>query len=229
MMTYLLINIFIILVPLLLSFESKVQFYKKLAAYGFSIAIVSTLFIFWDIFATFRGDWAFNPQYTMGLDFLGLPIEEILFFITVPYSVIFIYESLNAYIENYYFAINRNTFLIFSMIFFLASFLVISQNYTFILFLFISLSFFLMYLFNNAIAYTQNFWLTVIISYIPFLIVNYLLTSIPIVTYNDLENFGFRLVTIPIEDLGYSFAMISMWLIFYDIGKTKLLKLKNEE
>lgn len=224
MMTYLLLNIFIILVPFLLSFESKVKFYKKLSAYGFSIAIVSTLFIFWDIFATYRGDWAFNPQYTIGLGILGLPIEEILFFITVPYSIIFIYESLNAYYDNYYFSVRKNSFLVISSIFFVLSFLVLGLNYTFILFLFISLSFFLMYAIKNSNAYTQNFWLTVIISYIPFLIINYLLTSIPIVSYNDAENFGVRILTIPIEDLGYSFAMITMWLIFYDIGKKKFVK-----
>jgi len=76
-----------------------------------------------------------------------------------------------------------------------------------------------MYFIKKSIAQTQNFWLTIVISYIPFLIVNYLLTSIPIVTYNDFENFGIRIITIPIEDLGYSFAMISMWLLFYDLGK----------
>lgn len=224
MMTYLLINFFIIIVPFLLSFENKVQFYKNYKAYAFSIAIVSTLFIFWDIFATYRGDWAFNPKYIVGLELSGLPLEEIFFFITVPYSIIFIYESLNVYFENYIFSTRRSTFLIFSAIFFILSFFVFNQNYTFILFLFISLSFYLMYFFYKSAAYTQNFWLTVIISYIPFLIVNYLLTSIPVVTYNDSENFGIRLLTLPIEDLGYSFAMITMWLIFYDIGKKKFLR-----
>lgn len=224
MMSYLLLNIFIILIPFVLSFEQKLKFYKNWAAYGFSIAIVSTLFIFWDVFATHRGDWAFNPIYTIGLDLFGLPIEEILFFITVPYSIIFIYETLNAYIEDYYYSTRRTIFIILSILFFILSFIVIGRNYTYVLFLFISLSFFLMYSIKDTIAQTQNFWLTIVISYIPFLIVNYLLTSIPIVTYNDLENFGIRLITIPIEDFGYSFAMNSMWLLFYDIGKKLLLK-----
>ncbi len=224
MTTYLLINILILLVPFILSFEKKVQFYKKIKAYFFSIFIVSTLFIFWDIFATYRGDWAFNSKYTIGLTFFGLPIEEILFFLSVPYSVIFIFETLNAYIEDYIFSIRKLTFLIISLIFFVFSFLVLGQNYTFILLLFISLSFFLMYLIKNNASYSQNYWLTIIISFIPFLIVNYFLTSIPIVTYNDAENFGIRLITIPIEDLGYSFSMISMWLLFYDLGKKKFLK-----
>jgi len=219
MSAYLLLNILIVLVPLVLSFERRLRFYQNWTAYGFSVAIVSTLFIFWDAFATNRGDWAFNSIYTIGWEIFGLPIEEIMFFITVPYSVIFIYETLNAYIEDYFYSTRRIVFLVFSIIFFILSFFVIGQNYTHILFLFISFSFFLMYFIKKSIAQTQNFWLTIVISYIPFLIVNYLLTSIPIVTYNDFENFGIRIITIPIEDLGYSFAMISMWLLFYDLGK----------
>lgn len=223
MITYLLINAFIILVPILLSFESKVKFYKRLKAYFFSIAIVSTLFIFWDIFATSRGDWAFNTKYTIGIELLHLPIEEILFFVTVPYSIIFIYESLNSYFENYIYSLNKSTFLIFAIIFFILSFLVLGLNYTYILCLFISLSFFIIYFLDISATYSQNFWNTIIISYIPFLLINYLLTSIPVVTYNDSENFGIRLITIPIEDIGYSFAMITMWLTFYEFGKKKFL------
>lgn len=227
MMTYLIINLLIIIVPLILSFEGKIKFYKKIPAYLFSISIVSTLFIFWDIFATHRGDWAFSPSHTLGVEIFGLPLEEILFFVTVPYSIIFIYETVELYIENTPFIHQRSIFLVASLLFFVLSFFVMGQNYTFILFLFISLSFYLMYASKSRAVYEQNYWLTIVISYIPFLIVNYFLTSIPVVTYNDTENFGIRLITIPIEDLGYSFAMISMWLLFYDLGKQKFLKDEN--
>ena len=38
---------------------------------------------------------------------------------------------------------------------------------------------------------------------IPFLIVDGLLTSLPILQYNDAENLGIRLFSIPIEDIVY--------------------------
>jgi len=52
-------------------------------------------------------------------------------------------------------------------------------------------------------------------SFIPFLIVNYALTSLPVVLYNPASVWGFRILTIPIEDFFYSFSMISFYIIVY--------------
>ena len=112
MSEYLLINILVILVPLLLSFEKNITFYNKITYYLFSIAIVSTAFIIWDVAATKRGDWSFNPDYLNGIYFFGLPIEEILFFITVPFSTIFIYETVSFYIKDKRLKLNKHYFLI---------------------------------------------------------------------------------------------------------------------
>ena len=56
---------------------------------------------------------------------------------------------------------------------------------------------------------------------IPFLIVNYLLTSIPAVTYNETAFSVIRFITIPYEDFLYSFSMISLWILFYELAKEK--------
>jgi len=84
MSEYLLINIFIIIVPLLLIFEQKLKFYKKVPAVLISILVVSTVYIIWDSIAAKAGDWAFNPKYLIGVYFFDLPLEEILFFIIFP-------------------------------------------------------------------------------------------------------------------------------------------------
>ena len=55
---------------------------------------------------------------------------------------------------------------------------------------------------------------------IPFFIVNGILTGTGIegniVWYNDAENLGIRLGTIPVEDSAYAFSMIllNLWLFF---------------
>jgi lycopene cyclase domain-containing protein len=51
---------------------------------------------------------------------------------------------------------------------------------------------------------------------IPFFIVNGLLTSIPIVLYNDLENVGFRWGTIPFEDSFYALALLMLNVAFLE-------------
>ena len=220
MSEYLIINILIIIVPLSLSFEKNLKFYKKVKSVLKSILIVSSAFIIWDVIATERGDWAFNPDYLIGVKFFGLPIEEILFFITVPYACIFIFETVKFYIKEKTLKLNENILLFISFIIVFISVLNYERDYTFTVSLFTAASILLLKSLGKDLFVSKNFWLTLIISYIPFFIVNYFLTSIPIVTYNSLSFSDVRFITIPVEDFFYSFSMISMWILFYHLFET---------
>jgi lycopene cyclase domain-containing protein len=48
-----------------------------------------------------------------------------------------------------------------------------------------------------------------------FLLVNSALTALPVVEYDPKAIFGLRVVTIPIEDFFYNYAMLSLYLLFY--------------
>ena len=71
----------------------------------------------------------------------------------------------------------------------------------------------------------QRFFLSFLIILIPFFIVNGILTGwitdSPIVWYNDLENLGIRLTTIPVEDIGYAFSMLFGNLMIFEFLKPK--------
>ncbi len=97
---YLLLDILIILFPFLLSFKWKFTYYRYYKALFPAIAIVGLGYIIWDSIVTARGDWWFNYDYLSGISIIGLPIEEILFFVVVPYSCIFIYENLEHFIPD---------------------------------------------------------------------------------------------------------------------------------
>jgi lycopene cyclase domain-containing protein len=60
---------------------------------------------------------------------------------------------------------------------------------------------------------------------VPFTIVNGVLTGFgisgEIVWYNDSQNLGIRLSTIPIEDFAYAFSMILSVLYLFEIFKKK--------
>ncbi|MFN3873688.1 MAG: lycopene cyclase domain-containing protein [Ignavibacterium sp.] len=217
MSTYLIINILIIIVPLILSFDKNISYYRKLPRLIFSILIVSSAFIIWDIFATKRGDWAFNPGHLVGIYIFGLPLEEVLFFITVPYSCVFIYETVKFYTKEKMLNISKNVFLVTGVILILLGIIFNYQHYTFTVSIFTGVFFLLAVFLKMNLLHSFHYWLTMLISFIPFLIVNYFLTSIPIVTYNDSAFFGKRFITIPLEDFLYSFSMISLWILFFEV------------
>lgn len=221
MSTYLLINILIISFPLFLSFDQNLKYYKKVPNVLQSILFISTAYIIWDVIATKRGDWAFNPKHLLGLYFFNLPLEEILFFITVPYSCIFIYETVSFYIKEKRFTLNTKYFLIPALLLAALGIIFYKQNYTFTVSIFSAAFFIGALIFNDRLLLSRNFWITMIISFLPFLLVNYFLTSIPVVTYNDTSFSGKRFLTIPYEDFLYSFSMISLWILFYELAKNK--------
>jgi lycopene cyclase domain-containing protein len=97
--SYLLINFLTIFFPIVLSFDKRVAFFKSWRFIFPALLITGLLFLFWDYLFTIYGVWSFNPEYIIGFNILNLPIEEILFFITVPFACIFVYECLNYYVK----------------------------------------------------------------------------------------------------------------------------------
>ena len=83
-----------------LSFDKKVAFYKYFKALSISMFLTAVVFIPWDSLFAYKGIWGFNDKYIIGPRIFKLPIEEWLFFITVPFSCTFIHYVLKAYFKN---------------------------------------------------------------------------------------------------------------------------------
>ena len=227
MYIYLYLNLFTIFFPLVLSFDKRVAFYKNWPYLFPAITVNAVIFIIWDIYFTYLGVWDFNPEYLLGIYFFGLPLEEILFFITVPYACVFIYECLNAYIPKDFFrpyATGLSLALILILIplglFFLP------RLYTSITFLGLSIMQLLHYrLLKNQVL--GRFYVAYFVHLIPFLLVNGVLTALPVVLYNNNYNLGVRLTTIPIEDTMYSMLMLLITISVYEVLRRRKLKQKN--
>jgi len=80
--------------PLLLSFWPPLKFYRRFSA--LIAAIGATLLVFggWDVFAVRREHWSFRPDAVLSFRLLGLPPEELLFFIVIPFCCLFTWETL---------------------------------------------------------------------------------------------------------------------------------------
>jgi lycopene cyclase domain-containing protein len=51
------------------------------------------LFVAWDAVATARGTWGFSPRYVGRARVLGLPLEELAFFVVIPICALLTYEA----------------------------------------------------------------------------------------------------------------------------------------
>lgn len=85
--------------PFVLSFSKEMDFWKYPIRLILSIGIPFVLFVIWDIVVTARGHWGFNPLYITGFKIYNLPIEEVLFFIIIPFCGIFTWESVKYFMR----------------------------------------------------------------------------------------------------------------------------------
>ena len=229
MVDYIVLNFLILLFPLILTFFWKMKYYRFFKPLCCSIVIVGGVYIFWDALVTFRGDWWFDKQYLLDIPQpLGLPIEEILFFVVVPYACLFIYENLVYFIKERTLSIPRWVFPIIAAILFLAGIYFRQQEYTILALWSVTVFFLIATLVRPQLLRNSHYWLYIILSFIPFMIFNYLLTSTIIVHYNPIAIWGIRITTIPLEDFFYNFSMLSFYLFVYILFKERVFKIKSE-
>lgn len=205
--------------PLALSFDKKVAFYKKWK-YLFPAMLAPALFyIVWDIIFTSNGVWSFNEDYITGIKLINLPVEEVLFFFVVPYCCLFIYECIRCYFPKMYNKPIADSMLAAVAILLLVIGLIMhNRAYTSVTFFLTAVCSFIV-LWKKSLFKgfdTASFLLSYLIILVPFLIVNGFLTAIPVVLYNDAENLGIRIYTIPFEDVFYGMLLILMNTVIYE-------------
>lgn len=96
---YFIVLILTIAVPLIMSFSKEINFYKPIKRFLAALTFPFVLFVIIDAIAVKRDLWTFNKAYVTGIYFFGLPIEEILFFMVIPFSCIFTWETVK-YLDN---------------------------------------------------------------------------------------------------------------------------------
>ena len=228
MTLYFQLLLFTISFPLLASWDKRFNYASKFKYLFPSIFITATFFIIWDVIFTKNGVWGFSDVHTSNINLLYLPIEEWLFFIIIPFSCVFIYESVKYFFRlEKYENLSRNILMGVGVILVITSLFNLDRSYTFWNFLFCGL--FLLYSTFKRRGYHANFIVSYLFHLIPFLIVNGILTdgnfdfnfsTDPVVWYNNNENLFIRFITIPVEDFFYSMLLLLMNVTFYEKFKS---------
>lgn len=230
MTTYVAITLLVLAGPFALSFDKRVAYYKSWKPLVCALVPVSALYIIWDVLVTERGHWAFSPQYSGKITILGLPLGEWFFFIVVPYACIFIYEVVRAYFPGHTFrAGEKKTPLLVqaagwggAVLFLLLAWLFRTQEYTVLAMLSVSVWLAaVMALQPRLLREIHTLWFF-LLSIIAFLLINGILTGLPIVTYNPEVIWGIRIITIPLEDLFYNISLLGLYQLLYVLCKNRL-------
>jgi lycopene cyclase domain-containing protein len=189
------------------------------------MAMTMVVFIPWDMMKTDLDVWGFNPRYLLGFYIGNLPVEEWLFFIAIPYACLFTYHTLNYLVKKDFLGqyADRITFIV-AIVLLVIGLLNTGRLYTSVTF--ISTGIFLM--FHRFVVkgnYMGRFYLMYLVTLIPFFIVNGMLTGsfIPeeVVFYDNAQNLGIRLGTIPVEDLVYGLLMLLMNVSWFEYFRNR--------
>ncbi len=236
---YLTVDLAVLAVPLAFSFDRKVRFVRFWPALFPAIAVMMALFIPWDIAFTERGIWGFNPAYLSGIWIAGIPLEEWLFFICIPYACLFTYESLKHYVPRPgggNLAIPATVLLAVLCACLAAT---LSDRW------YISLTCLLTGILTVGLAlgaarwphvreWNHRLWLAYVPLLVPFILSNGVLTGLrfwqyplvnrevaevsdQIVWYNNDHNLGLRIFSMPMDDLIYGFLMIALTVVAYEV------------
>lgn len=199
-----------------MSFEKKIHFIQHIKKVFVSIFTAMVIFIPWDIWFTEQKVWSFNQEYLSGLIIFKLPIEEWLFFITIPYALLFIYENIKTFLKTRpIYKIEQYINIILILVFLYTAAHNHDKIYTFVTFTLLGM-FFIIKTILSLKYDIMKVYITYAISLLPFLIVNGLLTYLPIVNYNNSENLSIRILTIPLEDFFYGLLLFLINVSVYE-------------
>jgi lycopene cyclase domain-containing protein len=206
--TYLAIDICTLLGPLLMAGERSVRFSAVLRLLVWTIPLVALPFLLWDHVFTELGVWSFNPQFTTGLHLGFLPIEEVLFFFTVPLACLYLYEIVRRHylrrdseLQTPVRLAELTRLLGYCLLF--ASLLVLTRKYTCAVCILGGIAL----LHASRQKYLFIFSISYVLHLVPFLMINGLLTALPVVLYNPREMLNLRCGSIPVEDFLYSLVL----------------------
>ncbi|WP_230979010.1 lycopene cyclase domain-containing protein [Flavobacterium supellecticarium] len=223
--TYSLILFFTVIICFIASFDKRIGFNRHFGAFIKAAILVAIPFIAWDIYFTASNVWWFNTDYTLGITIAGLPLEEMLFFIFIPFSCVFTYYSIDKYYKwDSLSALNNILVFVSVIVLSLVALLNTDKLYTLVTAVATILTLLYLHFVVRAVWITKASLVFTILM-LGFFPVNGILTGTgiesPIVNYNPKEFLGIRMLTIPVEDAVYGYTQFLLVLYFFKKNQIK--------
>lgn len=174
-----------------------------------AIVIPAIPFLLWDVFVT-GAHWYFNPLYVSGIKIINLPIEEILFFITVPFACLFTWEMIIRRAKESKVNMQWLRLLLYLALPAGIYFISIGKQYTGLTLSFIFIANLVDQFLKTNLLFDKRFYFYLLLIVFFTLIFNGYLTWRPIVTYGVDYQLDFRIFTIPVEDFFYGISLLWM-------------------
>ena len=180
-----------------------------------AIVIPAIPFLLWDAIVT-GAHWNFNLLYVSGIKIVNLPIEEILFFITVPFACLFTWEMIIRRAKEKQMDLRGLRLLLYLALPAGIYFFSIGKQYTGLTLSFIFLANLVDQFLKTNLLFDLRFYFYLLLIVIFTLIFNGYLTWRPVVTYGVEYQLDFRIITIPVEDFFYGISLLWMNTSLYN-------------
>jgi len=211
---YLIFNAIVISGPAFFGSLKCCYIWNHLKPMLIAIAIPAIPFLLWDMFVT-GTHWHFNPEYVSGIKIINLPIEEILFFITVPFACLFTWEMIIRRAKEKPIDLQGLRLLLYLALPAGIYFFSIGKQYTGLTLSFIFIANLVDQFLKTNLLFDRRFYFYLLLIVIFTLIFNGYLTWRPVVTYGVEYQLDFRIITIPVEDFFYGISLLWMNISLY--------------
>ena len=218
---YLLFNFVVIAGPVVSQFSRQIKRVSRWRLKLLVSGIVMIPYVIWDALVA-GSHWWFNDAYTLNLRLFGLPIEEWLFFITVPFGCLLVWETLPhtdswlgrlkslRYVRTSLYTTLPIGVWVFSM----------GKQYTGLVLFCFGLVALVDTLLGVDLLLRPKTYLYLVIVSVLILVFNGYLTARPVVLYGEAYQVGYRILTIPLEDIGYGFTLMLFNTMLYEKLRT---------
>ncbi len=206
---YLLFDLLVFAGPAVLSLLPSSRFGPRARSILLAVVLVAIPFVVWDAAVAGR-HWWFDPRYTLGIDVFGLPVEEVAFFVAVPYASVFSWETLvggararPAWSGRWIYVAAAASIPGGAVVY------MTGLEYTGLTVIALGVAGVLDHGLGTGLVRMPRFWGFVGLVLGFTLVFNSYLTARPVVHYGEAYQLGLRVGTIPIEDFGYGVALMT--------------------